>query len=73
MSGRGIFLTAVFAFALSACGEYKQSVAYDNGMYQGKTDQRHWDNERFNHDQKAWAAAINERTQRQNEYKRTGD
>ena len=73
MSDRRLIVLIGLAVVLSACGEYKQSVSYDEGMYQGKTDQRHWDNERFNNDQKTWAAAVNERAQRQNEYKRTGD
>ena len=68
-----LVLIGLACFALSACGEYKQSVAYDNGVYQGKTDQRHWDNDRFKHDQKTWATAVNARAQRQNEYERTGD
>lgn len=63
----------LLACILAGCGEYKQSVAYKDGEYQGKTDQRHWDNARFKHDKATWASAINERAQRQNEYKRTGD
>jgi hypothetical protein len=68
------FLTfLLLACALAGCGEYKQSVAYTDGEYQGKTDQRHWDNDRFKHDKAAWVSAVTERVQRQNEYKRTGD
>ncbi len=63
----------LLACILTGCGEYKQSVAYQDGTYQGKTDQRHWDNVRFQHDKATWASAINARAQRQNEYKRTGD
>lgn len=64
---------AVLTLGLTACGEYKQSVPYENGMYQGKTDQRHWDNERFKHEPAAWSEAVNERAQRQNEYRRTAN
>ena len=59
--------------ALTACGEYKQSVAYEGSGYQGKTDQRHWDNAQFQHDPAAWSAAINQRAQRQNEHPRASD
>ena len=70
---RMVLTISLLACALAGCGEYKQSVAYENDTYQGKTDQRHWDNERFKHDQAAWAEAVNQRAQRQNEYRRTGD
>jgi outer membrane protein assembly factor BamE (lipoprotein component of BamABCDE complex) len=66
-------LLAVLVITLSGCSEYKQSVPYEDGQYQGKTDQQHWDNGRFGHDREAWAQAVNERAQRQNEYNRSGD
>lgn len=58
---------------IAGCGEYKQSVAYEDGGYQGKKDERMWDNERSMHDSSVWKQMINERTQQQNEYGRTGD
>ena len=58
---------------LSGCGEYQQSVAYEDNGYQGKTDQRHWDNAQFKQDAAAWSEAINQRVQRQNEHPRTSD
>lgn len=56
---------------LTGCGEYKQSVDYEDGGYQGKKDKRVWESERFMHDPSVWKQMINERTQRQNEYVRT--
>ena len=70
---RAVLTLMLLACTLAGCGEYKQSVAYKDGEYQGKTDQRHWDNDRFQHDKAIWASAVTERAQRQNEYKRTGD
>ena len=58
---------------VAGCGEYRQSVAYENGGYLGKKDERMWDNDRFMHDPTVWKQMINERTQRQNEYGRTGE
>ena len=56
---------------LTGCGEYKQSVDYEDGGYQGKKDERVWESERFMYDPSVWKQMINERTQRQNEYVRT--
>ena len=64
-----MFLLA--AALLAGCGEYKQSVPYEDGGYQGKKDTRMWDSERFMHDPSVWKQIVNERTQRQNEYVRT--
>lgn len=66
---RSISILSLLA-TLAACGEYKQQVEYVDGGYQGKTDQRHWDNASFNHDQAAWAETIHERTLQQNEHVR---
>lgn len=70
---RAGFVLAALAITLAGCGEYKQSVPYQDGQYQGKTDQRHWDNARFDHNAEAWAEALNQRARRQNEYNRTRD
>jgi hypothetical protein len=60
-------------FLLAGCGEYQQSVPYENGGYQSKQDQRVWDSESFMHDQSFWRQVVNERTQRQNETMRSGN
>lgn len=63
----------LLAGLLVGCGEYRQAVAYEDGGYQGKKDQRPWDSEEFLRDPIVWKQIVNERTQRQNEYVRTGD
>lgn len=70
MSTRMIITVAAIA-TLAGCGEYQQHVEYADGGYQGKKDQRAWDNEAAMHDRAAWKQIINERAQRQNEYART--
>jgi hypothetical protein len=67
------FWVGAICLMLSGCGEYQQSVAYEDNSYQGKTDQRHWDNAQFKQDPAAWSEAINQRAQRQNEHPRTSD
>ncbi|HSI96359.1 MAG: hypothetical protein ACAH09_13075 [Methylophilaceae bacterium] len=64
-------IAALMLVMLAGCGEYKQSVDYEDGGYQGKKDERVWESERFMHDPSVWKQMINERTQRQNEYVRT--
>lgn len=66
-------LIALLPVLVAGCGEYKQAVPYEDGGYQGKKDERVWDGERFMHDRSVWKQIINERTQQQNEYERTGD
>ena len=63
----------LLALLLAACGEYKQAVAYENGGYQGKKDERVWDNDRSLHDPAMWKQMIHDRNQRQNEFDRSGD
>lgn len=58
---------------LAGCGEYAQSVPYEEGGYQGKTDQRAWDSVEFMKDRWVWKQMTNERAQRQNEFQRTGE
>lgn len=67
----GYAFAGLMAVLLSGCGEYKQSVDYEDGGYQGKQDTRMWEGERFMQDRSVWKQMINERTQRQNEYVRT--
>lgn len=69
---RASHVTLLLAAALLAgCGEYEQSVSYEDGGYQGKKDTRMWESERFMQDPSVWKQMVNERTQQQNEYVRT--
>lgn len=69
MSRRPLYVM-MLCLLLAACGEYPQSVPYENNGYQGKTDQRVWDSEAFFNDKATWKQIVNERTQKQNEYDR---
>ena len=66
-----LLLTAAFAVGLSACGEYSQVANYKPGSYQGKSDTRPWEGGQFAGNKQAWEAALANRAQSQNEYKRT--
>lgn len=68
---KALFLMAGAAFALAACGEYSQVANYKPGSYQGKSDTRPWEGGKFAGDKPAWEAALANRAQGQNEYKRT--
>ena len=63
-----IGLTA--ALLLCACGEYSQVANYQPGNYQGKSDTRPWEGGQFAGNKQAWEAALANRAQGQNEYKR---
>jgi hypothetical protein len=74
-------LLAVLAvFALAACGEREQVVVYKQGKYQGKPDNRSWDNAPLaaewrggqwkQNDRASWEESIKQRQLAQNEYKR---
>ena len=74
-------LVAVLAlFALAACGEKEQVVVYKQGKYQGKPDNRSWDNAPLaaewrggqwkQGDRASWEEGIKNRQLSQNEYKR---
>jgi major membrane immunogen (membrane-anchored lipoprotein) len=68
------------ALALTACGEKEQVVVYKQGKYQGKPDNRSWDNEPLpadfrggswtKGDRTSWEETIKKRQLSQNEYKR---
>jgi major membrane immunogen (membrane-anchored lipoprotein) len=68
------------ALALTACGEKEQVVVYKQGKYQGKPDNRSWDNEPLpadfrggswtKGDRASWEESIKKRQLSQNEYKR---
>jgi hypothetical protein len=67
---KSLFLALTTVFALAACGEYSQVANYKPGNYQGKSDTRPWEGGQFAGDKKAWEAALANRAQSQNEYKR---
>ena len=68
------------ALALGACGEKEQVVVYKQGKYQGKPDNRSWDNESpvaelrggkwTKGDRTSWEDSIRQRQLGQNEYQR---
>jgi hypothetical protein len=68
------------ALALSACGEKEQVVVYKQGKYQGKPDNRSWDNDPLpadfrggtwtKGDRASWEESIKKRQLTQNEYRR---
>lgn len=75
---------AASALVLSACGEREQAsgagdTASQTRSYQGKPDQKPWDNEPLAHgaggfergDRAGWERALRDRAQAQNEYNRT--
>jgi hypothetical protein len=74
-------LLAVLAvFALAACGEREQVVVYKQGKYQGKPDNRSWDNAPLaaewrggqwkQNDRASWRCLMLSSQLAQNEYKR---
>jgi len=62
---------AAFALAvgLSACGE-KKVTAYEPGKYSGAPVAAPWDSPQFGGKQAQWEAALQARTQGQNDYSR---
>jgi hypothetical protein len=68
------------ALALGACGEKEQVVVYKQGKYQGKPDNRSWDNESpvaelrggkwTKGDRTSWEESVKQRQLTQNEYQR---
>jgi major membrane immunogen (membrane-anchored lipoprotein) len=75
-----IALIVAAALALGACGEKEQVVVYKQGKYQGKPDNRSWDNESpvaelrggkwTKGDRTSWEDSIRQRQLGQNEYQR---
>lgn len=61
---------AAVAVLLSGCGEKAQVVVYKQGKYQGKPDEKPWENERFSNKMQ-WEESLKTRALAQNEYKRT--
>jgi hypothetical protein len=70
------------ALFIAGCGEKEQVVVYKQGKYQGKPDNRSWDNDppvaellgsKWNKgDRMSWEEAIKQRQLTQNEYRRIG-
>ena len=81
---RGLLLLSALALVLGlgACGERDQVVVYKQGKYQGKPDNRSWDNEPpvaellggkwTKGDRTSWEEAVKQRQLAQNEYRRIG-
>ena len=67
---RTAFALAIFALALSGCGERPQVISYKQGTYQGKPDTPAFSNPPFNNDRVAFENALRQRAQHQNEYRR---
>ena len=67
---KALFLALTATVGLAACGEYSQVPNYKQGNYQGKSDTRPWEGEKFAGNKQAWEAALANRNQAQNEYKR---
>ncbi len=67
---KSLMLIVAAAFGLAACGEYSQVASYKPGNYQGKADTRPYEGGQFAGNKQAWEAALANRAQAQNEYKR---
>jgi len=77
-----VFIAVIAALGLAGCGEKEQVVVYKQGKYQGKPDNRSWDNDPpvaelrgskwSKGDRTSWEEAIKQRQLTQNEYKRIG-
>jgi hypothetical protein len=73
-------LRLIAALALAACSEREQVVVYKQGKYQGKPDNRSWDNDPLpadfrggtwtKGDRSSWEESIKKRQMVQNEYRR---
>ena len=73
-------LLLVVAFGVTACGEREQVVVYKQGKYQGKPDNRSWENDApvaelrggkwTKGDRTSWEEAVKQRQLTQNEYQR---
>lgn len=71
MSKLMLMAVAVGLAAIGAgCGEKTAVMVYKQGQYQGKPDQRPWDNSQFKDDKTNWELAIKRRNSYQNEYTR---
>ena len=70
MKPRSILLLAVASgFLLAGCGDKPQVISYKQGKYQGKPDEKPWENSRWS-DKTQWETALRTRSEGQNEYLR---
>lgn len=77
---RALLIAAAAVFGLAACGESDQVVVYKQGKYQGKPDNRSWDNEPLSQefrggtwkkgDRVSWEEQIKNRQLAQHEHRR---
>ena len=75
-----LLLAFVAALGLVACGEKEQVVVYKQGKYQGKPDNRSWDNaplpaefrggEWKQGERTSWEESVKKRQLAQHEYRR---
>ena len=64
-----LVLITASGFVLAGCGEKPQVIVYKQGKYQGKPDEKPWENSRWS-DKSQWETALKTRTAGQNEYLR---
>lgn len=64
-----IGIAAVLPLIAAGCGE--KPTVFKQGQYQGKPDNRPWENDQFKGNQVEWEKAIKARNQNQNENSRS--
>jgi hypothetical protein len=64
-----VLAAIAMVFGLSACGE-KKVTSYEPGKYSGAPVAAPWDSPQFGGKQAQWEAALQARTQGQNDYSR---
>lgn len=69
MNAARLCALAAVAAMLSGCLEVQQHPAWVKGAFAGKSDNLPYQ-VRFHNDKRAWAAAVQDRTRKQNEYLR---
>jgi hypothetical protein len=65
-----IGIAAALPLIAAGCGE-KPVTVYKQGQYQGKPDNKPWDNDQFKGNQVEWEKTIKARTQNQSENSRS--
>ena len=75
-----VFIAVIAALGLAGCGEKEQVVVYKQGKYQGKPDNRSWENDPLpaefrggtwtKGDRSSWEESIKKRQLAQHEYRR---
>lgn len=64
-----VAVIAAAALLVAGCGEKAQVVVYKQGKYQGKPDEKPWENDRFS-GKSQWEEQLKTRAVAQNEYAR---